>query len=120
MSCDLDVLRGLHGNRPQLVDADLKRPCNHLQEPPGSRRTLVIHDEINNLALFVEPDSLAVLSSNIQNRPDLRIEIVCSLSVAADLRDVFISKRNADPPVSGRYNPRDIFPLKTCLLKHLF
>ena len=49
-------------------------------------------------------DGFTVLSSDIENGADLRIQIMSSLSVTADLGYVFIGKRNADTAVTGGHN----------------
>lgn len=64
-------------------------------------------------------DCLAVLTAYIQDRSDRGVQEMRALSVAADLGNVFVSKRDTHPSVSRGYDHVQILLFKTGFLKNL-
>ena len=50
-----------------LVDGDLQQIGENLHAPAGPGGALVVHQKVRHLALFVDPDGLAVLAAHVQH-----------------------------------------------------
>ena len=115
---DLDLLRRRQRDGSQLVQADFQRAGDHLQKASRPGSAFIIHDEVLHFPVLVQMDRFAVLSSDIQDSTDLRIEIMGSFPVTADLRHILVRKLNADPAIPGGHDPGYILPRQPCPLQH--
>ena len=105
---DGDVAGGLMGDGfesgiSQMVKLQSQERCSLLKEAPGSRRALVVHDELDDLAAFgIDFDGLRILTANVDNGAGLRQNGVSAHRVAGDFRNDLVGhveKRQGDAPV---------------------
>jgi hypothetical protein len=68
---------------------------NNLKKSTGPGCALIIHDKVGNVACFVYPDHLAVLTAAIDNGSDIRHEEMGPFGMADNLRNGPICKRIA-------------------------
>src|SRR5512136_1460453 len=85
---DVAYLRGILALQSELahvLQGDPEGACNHLDESAAAGCTLVIHYKIDRLSVAVDPDSLSILTSDINHRPRLGEKMENGLGMARDL-----------------------------------
>ena len=68
-AADLQVVGALQGEAANVVDVDLERAGEHVEEPPGAAGAAVVHGEAVHEALVVDGDCLAVLAADVDHQP---------------------------------------------------
>ena len=115
------------------MQLDTKKRGRLFQEAAGSRRALVVHHELDDLAGFpVDLDGLRVLTANVEDRSRLGNERVGTHGVATDLGhdavgDVLEFQRNASIagtddmgqiPSANLRKPQELLYQGICRLLH--
>ena len=57
----------------------------------GSGCTFIIHDEVGNGSIFIQADDLTILSSDINNGTDFRVQEMCPSCMTGNLRNTLIT-----------------------------
>ena len=89
---------------------------HHFQKTSRSGGTFVIHQEIFHGSLPVDADRFDILPANVDDSADIRIQIICALGMAGNLRDAVIPTVNVGSSISGRIDPHDLLFLNSRFL----
>jgi len=100
----------LQRERPDLPDVEAERVRADLEEPTGPGRALVVHGEVDDLPLLVDPDRLRVLAPDVDDDPGPREEEVGAAGVAGDLRHHELAEVHLVPAVTGPGDERHLGP----------
>ena len=100
-----------------LIQIHFHGTCHHFQKSSGSCRTFVIHNKVCNCTVLIQSDHLAVLSANINNSTDFRIQEMRTSCMTGDLCDTLITIFNSCTSVSGSNQRINIFSLQSGLLQ---
>ena len=67
-------------------------------------------------SLPIDADRLDILPANVDDSADIRIQIICALGMAGNLRDAVIPAVNVGSSISGRIDPHDLLFLNSRFL----
>ena len=118
---DGDILVVLQAHVAHLVQAGLHGPGHHLQKAAGARGALVVHHKVDHAAVLVQPDDLAVLAADVDDRPHRGVQVVGPSGVAGNLSDALVPLVDGGAAVAGGHHGVDVLPLQPrvgqCLLQ---
>ena len=112
-----DVLFPAQTQLAHFPKADSQGIRHHLQEAPSARGALVVHDEVHHVALFIDPDDLVVLPTDIDDGSHLGIQVMGALRMAGDLSHGIVARIDIGPAVTRGHDSRDIAALDPTFLK---
>ena len=89
---NFDIFFPVFGYRSKFCGGDFQCARHHFQKAPGTGGTFIIHDKIGHIPIFIQADGFGVLSTDIQNRAYIRVQIMCALAMTADLGHIAVGK----------------------------
>ena len=88
-----------------LLQRKSECPGHHLKKTSRSGRTFIVHQEIFDRAIFINTDRFDILPSDIDDGPDIRVQIMCPFCMAGNLCNAVIPAVNIGTSISRRHNP---------------
>ncbi len=98
---DLHRPVGLQRGRTELVEREVERTGRGPEEATGSRRALVVHDEVEDLSGSAHLDRLGVLASHIHDGPCPGEHMHRTPAVTGDLRGLGITEGHLVAAIPG-------------------
>ena len=106
---DHHIVLPFQTSRAHLLQGKSQCSRHHLQETSRSGRTFIVHQEVLDRAVLIDADRLDVLSADVDDSADIRIQIMGAFRMAGDLRDAVITTVDVGTSVSCRINADDLF-----------
>lgn len=89
---DGDVFFPFQAESAHVVEGKLKGARHELKKTTGAGGAFVVHDEVDDVAVFVQTDDLAVLAADIDDGAHAWIEKISAFGVAGDLSDGLVAE----------------------------
>ncbi len=96
----------------ELVERDVERAGGGAEEAAGARRALVVHAEVQDLAVGRDADGLGVLAAHVHHRAGAGEHVHGAAAVAADLGDLRVAEGDLVAAVAGADDVLDLLLLE--------
>ena len=92
----------------ELVERDVERARRGAEEPAGAGGALVVHAEVDDLAVGGDADRLGVLAAHVDHGAGGREHVHRAAAVAADLGDLGVAEGHLVAAVAGADDVLDL------------
>ena len=96
------------------VDVFLQNAHHHLDEASGAGSAFVVHNKVHHIQPIVQQDGFAVLTADVHDCANIRVQKSGSSGMAGDFGDLLICLFQQRPAISGGYGVGNVI-----IIQHL-